>query len=180
MLTVEQVLSSQKPTVEALIALSEKAFEGVESIVNLNLQVARASLTEAEEAVLAATSAKDAQALFERQAWLLTPNTESIGAYFRQLSEIASSLRPEIAKVIDQATGSVKGSVVELFDAASKNAPAGSENGIALWKSAVSAANSAFDNLQKAAQQASEIAEANVAAATEQVVKAAPRKAKRA
>ena len=48
-----------------------------------------------------------------------------------------------------------------------KTAPAGSEVGVAAVKSAIAAVNSAYDNLNKVAKQATEIAEANVAAATE-------------
>ena len=49
----------------------------------------------------------------------------------------------------------------------SKNAPAGSDVAVAAVKSMLAAANSAYDNFTKVAKQATEIAEANVAAATE-------------
>ena len=59
-----------------------------------------------------------------------------------------------------------------LLDKASKSAPAGSDVAVAAVKSAIAAATSAFDNMNKAAKQVSEIAEANVAAATNATVKA--------
>ena len=37
MLTVEQILASQKANVETLLGLTAKAFEGVEKIVELNM-----------------------------------------------------------------------------------------------------------------------------------------------
>ena len=43
-----------------------------------------------------------------------------------------------------------------------KNSPAGSEAAVAVMKSAVAAANNAFESVQKAVKQASEVAEANV------------------
>ena len=58
-----------------------------------------------------------------------------------------------------------------------KCVPAGSENVVALWKSAVATANNAFESVQKAAQQAADVAEANYSAATGVATKA---KAKRA
>ena len=46
-----------------------------------------------------------------------------------------------------------------------KNAPAGSEGIVTLVKSAMTAANSAYDQVNKATKQAVEVAEANIAAA---------------
>jgi len=51
-------------------------------------------------------------------------------------------------------------------DTTAKNAPAGSETAVAVMKSAVSAANNAFESVQKAVKQASDLAEANFTAVT--------------
>jgi hypothetical protein len=55
---------------------------------------------------------------------------------------------------------------VSVLDKASKNAPAGSDVAVAAVKSMLAAANSAYDSMNKVAKR-HEIAEANVAAATE-------------
>jgi len=47
-----------------------------------------------------------------------------------------------------------------------RNAPAGSEGMVTLVKSAVSATNTAFDQVSRATKQVAEMAEANIAAAT--------------
>ena len=62
---------------------------------------------------------------------------------------------------------------VGLVDSASKNAPAGSETAVAVLKSAVAAANNAFESVQKAVKQASDVAEANFNAVSTQAVAAA-------
>jgi hypothetical protein len=54
-----------------------------------------------------------------------------------------------------------------------KNAPAGTENATTLVKSAMAAANNAFETVQKAARQAAEVAEANMQAITNTALKAA-------
>ena len=46
-----------------------------------------------------------------------------------------------------------------IVDTALKYAPAGTENGVALLKSAVAAANNAIETVQKAVKQAAEVAE---------------------
>ena len=52
--TPEQLMAAQKANVETLFGLTTKAFEGVEKLVELNLQVARATLGEAAETTNAA------------------------------------------------------------------------------------------------------------------------------
>ena len=46
MLTAEQILIAHKSNVEILFGLGSKAFEGVEKIVELNLQTAKAAMSE--------------------------------------------------------------------------------------------------------------------------------------
>ena len=45
MLTAEQVLAAQKANVETLFDLTNKAFEGMEKIVELNLTASKAALS---------------------------------------------------------------------------------------------------------------------------------------
>ena len=49
MMTAEQVVAAHKANVETLFGLTNKAFEGVEKLVELNLQVAKAALAEAAD-----------------------------------------------------------------------------------------------------------------------------------
>src|SRR6478735_8799875 len=71
MLTAEQIIAAQKAHLETLFDLTGKAFEGVEKLVELNLQVAKASLGEAAETAKSALAAKDAQEFLALQAGLL-------------------------------------------------------------------------------------------------------------
>ncbi len=48
-LTTEQILAAHKANMETLFGLTNKAFEGVEKLVELNLQVAKAALAETAE-----------------------------------------------------------------------------------------------------------------------------------
>ncbi len=78
--TPEQILAAQKASVETLFGLTTKAFEGMEKLVELNLQVAKTSLTEAADTTYAAMSVKDAQELLALQAGLLQPAAEKAAA----------------------------------------------------------------------------------------------------
>lgn len=98
MLTAEQVLAAHKANVETLFGLTNKAFEGVEKLVELNLQVAKTALTEAADTTSAALSVKDAQELLSLQAALLQPTAEKAASYSRHLYDIASSTGSEVGK----------------------------------------------------------------------------------
>ena len=49
MMTTEQMMAAHKSNVDVLFGLTNKAFEGVEKLVELNLQVARAAIGEAAD-----------------------------------------------------------------------------------------------------------------------------------
>ncbi|MCB1998610.1 MAG: phasin family protein [Burkholderiaceae bacterium] len=170
--TAEQVLAAHKANVETLFGLTNKAFEGVEKLVELNLQVAKSSLTEAADTTKAMLSVKDAQELLALQAAMLQPSAEKAAAYSRHLYDIAAGTNAEVTKVAEAQFVDAQKKVMAVVDTAVKNAPAGTENAVALVKSAVAAANNAFESVQKAAKQAAEVAEANFQAVTSTAVKA--------
>lgn len=173
MMTAEQLLAAQKANVETLFDLTNKAFEGVEKLVELNLQVAKASLGEAAETTKASLSVKDAQELLSLQAGLLQPAAEKAAAYSRQVYDIAAATNAEVVKAAEVQLADLQKSFMATVDTAVKNAPAGSENAVALVKSAMAAATNAYETVNKAAKQAAEMAEANFSAVTATAVKAA-------
>lgn len=182
-MTPEQLLASHKANVETLFGLTHKAFEGVEKLVELNLQVARTALAESADTTRAVLSVKDAQELLALQAGLLQPSAEKAAAYSRHVYDITAATNAEVAKVAEEQMADMQRKFMTLVDSAVKNAPAGSENAVALVKSAVAAANNAYESVHKAAKQAAEVAEANFQAVTSTAVKAsqnAAPKAKRA
>ena len=176
--TPEQFVAAQKSSLETLFGLTGKAFESVEKLVELNLQVAKASLAEAAETSTAALSVKDAQEFLALQASLLQPAAEKAAAYSRHLYDIMAGTQAAVSEVAEATMADNQRKVLALVDTAVKNAPAGSESAVALVKSAVAAANNAYESVTKAAKQATEVAEANFTAMTNTAVKAATQGAK--
>jgi phasin family protein len=172
MLTAEQLLAAQKANVETLFGLTNKAFEGVEKLVELNLQVARTALGEAAENTATALSVKDAQELLALQAGLLQPVAEKAAAYNRHVYDIAAATTAEVVKAAEAKIAEGQSAFMNLVDSAVKNAPAGTENAVSLVKSALAAANNAYESVHKAAKQAADVAEANFQAVTSTAVKA--------
>lgn len=60
LLTPEQIAAANKANLESLFGLTAKAFESVEKLVELNLQVVKSTLAESQENVQRALSVKDA------------------------------------------------------------------------------------------------------------------------
>ena len=179
MLTPEQILASHKANVETLFGLTNKAFEGVEKLVELNVGAAKAALNESATQTQAALSVKDAQELLTLQAGLFQPLAEKTVAYSRHLYDIASGTGAEFGKAAEAQAADAQKKFMAVVDNAAKNAPAGSETAVAMMKSAVAAANNAFESVQKAVKQANELAEANfnaVASTTATAAKPAAKK----
>lgn len=172
-LTAEQFATANKATLDTLLELSQKTFAGVEKIVELNLQAARASLEESGEHAKALLAAKDAQEVLALQAALIQPASEKAVSYSRQVYEIATATQAEVTKVAEAQFAGAQEKFGALVDTALKNAPAGSENAAALVRSALSAANNAYESAQKAAKQAAGVAEANFQAITQTAANAA-------
>lgn len=170
MLTVEQVLAAQKANFDTLFGLTHKAYAGVEKLVELNLTAGKAALSEAAEGTQAALSVKDAQELLALQASFLQPLAEKSVAYSRHLYDIASSTGSEFTAAYEQQAAAAQKQFAGLVDSIAKNAPAGSESAVAVMKSAVAAAGNAYDAMQKAVKQASEMAEQNIAAVSQTAV----------
>jgi phasin family protein len=172
MITVEQLANTQKTNIDTVLGLTGKALEGVEMLIELNLQVAKSVLTEAAANSKAALSVKDAQELLALQSSLLQPAAEKAAAYSRSVYEIAASTGAEVSRVAEAQAAEAQAKFMAIVDTAFKNAPAGSENAVALIKSAIAAANNAVETAQKAAKQAAEVAESNFNAVSTTAVRA--------
>ena len=172
-LTADQIIAAQKANIDTLFGLTTKAFEGMEKLIELNVTASKAALSEAAGTAHAVLGAKDAQELLALQASMMQPMAEKTAAYSRHLYDIAQGTSAEFTKAFESKAVEAQQAMVGLIDSAAKNAPAGSETAVAMMKSAVAAANNAFESVQKAVKQASDVAEANFNAVSTQSMNAA-------
>ncbi|MCL2656804.1 MAG: phasin family protein [Betaproteobacteria bacterium] len=170
--TPEQFAAAQKTRIETLLALANIAFTSTERLANLNLSTARAMLENGVANTKSLFPIKDVQEFTTLQSTLIEPTLEKAVAYSRSIYEIATQAQNDMSKLIEGQMTELNKNVASALDKAAKSAPAGSDVTIAAVKSAIAAANSAYDSMTKVAKQAAEIAEANVAAATDATVKA--------
>ncbi len=179
MMTAEQMIAAQKANIETLFNMSEKAFFGVEKMVELNMAAAKAAMHDNLKHTQAMLNVKDVQELMALQAGYAQPMAEKATSFTRHLYDIASSTGSDFTKAVEDKAAEAQKAVAGLVEAAGKNAPAGSEAAVAMIKSAVAASQNAFESVQKAVKQATEAAEANmqaVASSTAPTAKSAARK----
>ena len=170
--TPEQFAGVNKATVESLLTLANTAFASAERLAALNLNTARTMLEDSVANAKALLAVKDLQELMSLQSAFAQPIVEKAVAYSRNVYEISAQTQEEMSKVFEAQFAELNKNVAAVLDKAAKSAPAGSDVAVAAVKSAIAAANSAYDSMNKAAKQVAEIAEANVAAATSATVKA--------
>ncbi|SFH84384.1 phasin family protein [Collimonas sp. OK307] len=179
----EKFAEATKAHFEAQLALlntlTAKTFEGVEKVIELNLNAAKASMGESGEATKQLLSAKDPQEFLNISAAQAKPQAEKAAAYGRHLAGIASGAQAEYTRAAEAQVAETSRRINALIEEVSKTAPAGSENAISILKSVISNANAGYEQLTKNAKQAVATLEANLNNASEQVAKATSPKSKK-
>ena len=170
--TPEQFAAANKTNIETLLTLANTAFASAERLAALNLNTARSLLEDGVANTKALLAAKDVQELVNLQVSLAQPIVEKAVAYARSVQEIATEGQQEVSNLFEKQIADLNKRFHEMLEQAAKQAPAGSEGVFEAVRSAMNTANSLYDNASKAARQAAEVAEANMAAATEATVKA--------
>jgi phasin family protein len=167
--TPEQIQAANKANVESILAVANAQFAALEKLANLNANTVRSAFEDSMSNTRALLGAKDVQEFVSLQNAFAQPAVEKAIAYSKSVYEISTNANAELTKVAEKRVAEWNENFVSLLDKVSKNAPAGSDVAVAAVKSMLAAANSAYDNFNKVAKQATEIAEANVSAATETV-----------
>jgi phasin family protein len=163
--TADQIAQMQKSSLELFQAVALKSVEGFEKLAELNIQATKASVAEAGEQFKSLLSLKDIKAFADAATMGQQPSLEKLNAYASNVYEISSETSTEIGKLFEKQIADGNKQITAAIDSMAKTAPAGSEGVLNFVKSAVSTANTAYDQANKAVKQAVDLAEANIAAA---------------
>ena len=169
----EQFAAANKAAVDSLLAVANTALASAERIASLNLETARSVLEDSAANAKALMGAKDVKDAVTIQASLAQPGVEKAVAYGKSVYEISTQMQEQMTKMVEAQFGEFQKNVTGMLEKAAKSAPAGSDVAVAAVQSAIAAANSAFDNMRKAAQQVTDLTQTNIAAATTATAKAA-------
>ena len=167
--TPEQIAATNKANVDAVLSVAAAQFTAFEKLANLQAAAVKSVFEESIANTRALVGAKDVQEFAALQQAFSQPALEKAIAFSKNVYEVATETNGELSKLAESRIADWNQNFVSVLDKASKNAPAGSDVAVAAVKSMLAAANSAYDSMNKVAKQATEIAEANVAAATETV-----------
>ncbi len=161
----EQLSAANKEHLEAFISLAGILFIGAEKLIDLNVKTAKANFADAAKSAKALTGLKDVQEFTDIQSTFVQPAADKVAAYGRGIYAVASETQADLAKFFEERMAEANKSFVTALDKAAKSAPAGSDVAVAAVKSAVAAANQAYDVFSKASRQVVEATEATVSAA---------------
>ena len=173
----EQFMALNKANLEATVRFAGIALEGAERMLEVQLKAAKSAFADGVQQAKAFTEIKDVQELAQLKNTLAQPAIEKATSYVKSVYDVATATQSEINKLVEEQVAEFNKQVVTSLDKVVKSAPAGSEVAVAAIKSAITAVNSAYDNLSKSAKQFTEMTQANVEAATSQAVHATKKKA---
>ena len=173
----EQLIALNKANLEATVRFAGIALEGAERMFELQLKAAKTAFADGVQQAKALAEAKDLQELAQIKNTIAQPTFEKATNYVKSIYDVATATQSEISKLVEEQVSEFNKQVVTGLDKVVKSAPAGSEVAVAAVKSAISAVNSAYDNLSKSAKQFAELTRANVEAATTQAVNVSKKKA---
>ncbi|WP_370624537.1 phasin family protein [Polynucleobacter sp. JS-Polo-80-F4] len=172
-LTPEQIAAAQKANLETLSGLTNQALQSIEKLVELNMQIAKQSLSDSMNSAKKALEVKDIQQLLAHQAEAVQPMAEKIMAYSRHLYDLAHETQNSFTESAEKEFQDGQKKINSLVEEWTKNAPAGSDAAVQAMKQAIASANNVFETSQKAVKHAVEVAQTNLSGATETVLKTA-------
>ncbi|HZJ96149.1 MAG TPA: TIGR01841 family phasin [Thiopseudomonas sp.] len=163
----EKLQTTQKAQLELLQQISGKIFESVEQLTQLQIKSLRDTTGEQFESLRNMLSVSDPKDFASLQSAFPQPaaQAERLMELNREVYELISKTQADIAKLAESQIDATAKQTQEMIEDLSKNAPAGAEPAIAMFKSALENAGSTYESVQKAAKQATEMAEEGIAAA---------------
>jgi phasin family protein len=171
--TPEHLVALNKANLEVAMKFAGVALQGAERMMELQLKAAKSAFSDSVESAKAFAAAKDFQDLATLRDTLTQPTIEKATAYAKSVYDVTASTQAEFSKLVEEQVAEFNKQVVSALDRMVKNAPAGSEVGIATLKSAIATVNSAYDNLSKVAKQFAEVTHSNFETVAKQAAEGA-------
>lgn len=177
----EQIAAARRTALEnqlgSFSSLSNTTFDSWRKLADLNFKTVKTSLEESAVICQQLLAAKDPQEAYSFLTALVQPTAEKAMAYNRHLVHIAAGAQTELASAAEEQVEQATQKTSKLVDEAVKSAPPGSENVVAIMKTALGNATANYEQLSKNTKQATEAMEANINAATVQFTQAASKAA---
>ncbi len=163
---IEQLTAAQKANAEVMMALMRTAFNGVERLTALNMAASREFFNNTVANAQQLLSAKDANTVAKLNSELAQPNVNKLMSYSRSVYDLVSEMQKEVTGVMEAQYSTFTKNAESAVEKAKASAPVGGDVFAATMQSMLGASTKAFDQMTSMAKQLSDIAEANLQAAS--------------
>ena len=147
MLKIEQFTAANHAAIEQFSYFAKLSLSNVEKFAQLGLGAARESVVQATKHAHSLSGARDANEVFAINSAALEPALKRAYTLSRSAFEAANESNDELKRVFEQRNAELQEAAVAALEEALKNAPAGSETVVANVRSAIAAAQSAYENM---------------------------------
>ena len=179
MIKVDQFAAANEAAIDQMSYFAKLSLSNFEKFAELGLGAARDSVEAATKHAQTLSAARDVQEMMAINSAAVEPAMKKAYAYSRSAYETFAETNDEVKKVFEKQAADVNKAAVAALEEAFKYAPAGSETVVGNVKSAMAAAQSAYDNYVAINKQLYDTVEKSVEQNVASV-KSAATKAKRA
>lgn len=178
MMKIDQLAAANEAAIDQFSYFAKLSLANFEKFAELGLAAARESVETATKQAQTLAAARDVNEVIAINSAAVEPALKKAYAFSRTAYETIAETNDEVKKVFEKQSADLNKAALAALEEAFKYAPAGSETVVGNMKSAMAAAQSAYENLTAINKQIYETVEKTVEQNV-QTVKSASTKAKR-
>jgi phasin family protein len=147
MFKIDQFAAANEAAIDQYSYFAKLSLANFEKFAELGLAAARESLETATKQAQTLASARDVHEVIAINSAAVEPALKKAYAFSRTAYETIAETNDEVKKVFEKQSAEMNKAAIAALEEAFKYAPAGSETVVGNVKSAIAAAQSAYDNL---------------------------------
>ena len=147
MFKIDQFTAANEAAIDQYAKFAQMQLANLEKFAQLGLGAARENLEQATAHAQAIAGAKDVHEFIAINSAALEPVMKRAYSFSRTAYEAAAETNDEVKRSLEKQAAEYNRAAVAALEEAFKYAPAGSESVVENVKSAIAAAQSAYDNL---------------------------------
>lgn len=155
----EQFRANYQAGVAAFFALTKPVVEGVQAVIDLNVQASKAAIAESEATLKGALETGNPAEFLTQQIGASQQVAAKAMSYGRHLVDIATTTQNELIQAAQAQSGENEQRFKAFSEGLAQNAPVGAESFVAAMNSTFAAVNNAAETLRGVTRQAIETAQ---------------------
>jgi phasin family protein len=146
MFKIDQFTAANEAAINQFAHFAQMSLANFEKFAELGLAAARANVEQATAHAQALAGAKDVHEVIALNSAAIEPVVKRAYAYSRTAYETAAATNGEVKRVFEKQTAEYNRAAIAGLEEAFKYAPSGSESVVDNMKTAIAAAQSAYNN----------------------------------